>query len=126
MVPWPDAVFDLVMLVAVLTCVPEDEAQQSLVAELHRVLKPGGHLYVSDVLLQDDERNLHRYRRDAERFGTYGVFETGDGAVLRHHSRVRLDALLAGFTTTDSRIVPVTTMNGHCSTAVQIRAHKRG
>ncbi|MGX1673300.1 class I SAM-dependent methyltransferase [Streptomyces sp. NPDC055400] len=50
--PYPDAGFDAVLLFAVLTCVPSDEAQHRLIAELNRILKPGGILYISDLLLQ--------------------------------------------------------------------------
>ncbi|MBK3566016.1 class I SAM-dependent methyltransferase [Streptomyces sp. MBT62] len=127
--PSPDADFDMVLLFAVLTCVPGDEAQRRLIAELHRVLKPGGVLYVSDLLLQDDERNRSRYDRYATLNGGqddvgYGVFRTGDGAVCRHHSREWLAALLADFQGIDTRTVTVSTMNGHESTGIQILAHK--
>ncbi|MEU7058265.1 class I SAM-dependent methyltransferase [Streptomyces sp. NPDC046197] len=122
--PYLDAGFDAVLLFAVLTCVPGDEAQHRLIAELNRVLKPGGVLYISDLLLQDDERNRSRYNRYADLYGSYGVFETGDGAVCRHHSREWLSTLLAGFETVDTRIVTVATMNGHESRGIQILARK--
>lgn len=120
----PGASMDLVVLFAVLTCIPGDDAQQALLAELNRVLKPGGRLYLSDLLLQDDPRNLERYARGAERHGTYGVFETGDGAICRHHSRTHLDELLAGFEIDDEREISVATMNGHTSAGIQILARK--
>lgn len=122
--PYPDASFDAVLLFAVLTCVPTDEAQHRLIAELNRVHKPGGILYVSDLLLQDDERNRGRYDRHASRYGRYGVFETGDGAVCRHHSREWLATLLARFETVDTRTIPVATMNGHEAAGIQILARK--
>jgi SAM-dependent methyltransferase len=97
--PCPDASVDAVLLFAVLTCIPTDAGQRNLVAELHRVLRPGGRLYVSDLLLQTDQRNQVRYQRHVETYGTYGVFETDDGAVCRHHSAEWLhDLLLDGFT----------------------------
>ncbi|MFJ3823364.1 class I SAM-dependent methyltransferase [Streptomyces nodosus] len=40
--PYLDASFDAVLLFAVLTCIPGDEAQHRLIAELNRILKPGG------------------------------------------------------------------------------------
>ncbi|WP_198547443.1 class I SAM-dependent methyltransferase [Streptomyces jeddahensis] len=122
--PYPGAGFDAVLLFAVLTCVPDDEAQHRLIAELNRILKPGGILYISDLLLQDDERNRSRYSRYAQHYGRYGVFETGDGAVCRHHSREWLSTLLAGFEPIDTRTITVSTMNGHESTGVQILASK--
>ncbi|MDN3027064.1 class I SAM-dependent methyltransferase [Streptomyces sp. S.PB5] len=120
----PDAGFDAALLFAVLTCVPGDEAQHRLIAELNRILKPGGILYISDLLLQDDERNRNRYGRHADHYGSYGVFETGDGAVCRHHPREWFSTLLAGFQTIDTRTITVPTMNGHESTGIQILARK--
>ncbi|HEY2795304.1 MAG TPA: class I SAM-dependent methyltransferase [Micromonosporaceae bacterium] len=120
----PDAGVDAVVLFAVLTCIPSDDAQASLVAELRRVLRPGGILYLSDLLLGDDERNRDRYARFADRYGTYGVFETDDGAVCRHHSIDHLTSLLADFTVTDTRRITVATMNGHESAGIQMLARR--
>lgn len=122
--PFPQAEFDAVLLFAVLTCVPADEAQRRLIAELNRILKPGGILYISDLLLQDDERNRRRYDRCATLDGSYGVFETEDGAVCRHHSREWLTTVLAGFETISTRTITVPTMNGHEATGIQILARK--
>ncbi|MFF5014921.1 class I SAM-dependent methyltransferase [Streptomyces sp. NPDC001165] len=122
--PYPDAGFEVVLLFAVLTCVPGDEAQHRLIGELNRVLKPGGILYVSDLLLQDDERNRNRYNRHAGHHAGYGVFETGDGAVCRHHPREWFSTLLAGFQPIATRTITVPTMNGHESTGIQILARK--
>lgn len=116
--------FGVVLLFAVLTCVPGDTAQRELVAELRRVLRPGGLLYVSDLCLQDDERNRRRYRQFAEKYGTYGVFETGDGAVCRHHSPDWLRGLLSGFDPVVTREISVETMNGHPALATQMLAAK--
>ncbi|MET7735152.1 class I SAM-dependent methyltransferase [Streptomyces sp. NPDC005402] len=122
--PHPDASFDAALLFAVLTCIPDATAQHRLIAELHRVLKPGGTLYLSDLLLQPDERNRLRYERDADVYGVYGVFKTSDGAICRHHSREWLSTLLADFEITDSRDITVPTMNGHPATGIQIKARK--
>jgi SAM-dependent methyltransferase len=120
----PDASIDVILLFAVLTCVPGDDAQRLLIGELHRVLKPGALLYLSDLLLQDDQRNRDRYARFAETYGVYGVFETGDGAVCRHHPSGWFTSLLAGFETVDTRRPTVTTMNGNTSAGLQILARK--
>lgn len=82
-------------------------------------------LYLSDLLLQDDERNRDRYARFAERYGTYGVFETGGGAVCRHHSRDWFPSLLADFKIADTRRISVATMNGHEAQGIQILARRR-
>ncbi|WP_406344900.1 class I SAM-dependent methyltransferase [Streptomyces sp. NBC_00648] len=86
--PLPTENIDLALLFAVLTCVPDDAAQHALIAELARVLKPGGTLYISDYVLQSDPRNRARYDEYAATHGPsapYGVFETTDGATCRHH-----------------------------------------
>ena len=39
---------------------PRDDDQRAIVDELDRVLLPGGVIYASDLVLQDDERNRRR------------------------------------------------------------------
>lgn len=115
---------DAVLLFAVLTCIPSDDAQQALVAEITRVLRPGGIVYVSDYLLQTDARNIERYTKSGEQFGNYGVFLTDDGAMVRHHTSQWLDGLFAGFDRETQASVELTTMNGHRSTGFQFIARK--
>ena len=110
--PFEDASFDAVLLFAVLTCIPDDDEQRALVREARRVLRPGGVLYVSDLLLQDDARNRARYDRR-------GVFELPEGVVLRHHDPAWVDALLAAFERLSWTEPDVTTMNGHSARAFQ-------
>ena len=115
-----DNSIDAVFLFAVLTCIPTDGGQRELVAELRRVLRPGGLLYLSDLCLQHDQRNQDRYREFAARYGRHGVFETGDGAVCRHHTLDWLHTLLTGFGVVATREVRVNTMNGHPAIATQL------
>jgi SAM-dependent methyltransferase len=88
---------DLVLLLAVLTCIPRDEDQRALLREIRRVLRPGGLLYISDLLLNRDLRNLERYDRYAEQYGTFGIFELPDGAVVRHHRKEWIEELTGSF-----------------------------
>ncbi|MEY9929225.1 SAM-dependent methyltransferase [Catenulispora sp. GP43] len=130
--PFADASFDLVVLFAVLTCIPGDEAQERLIGELTRVLRPGGLLYISDLLLGEDPRSIERYERFAATHGTgtgtatatYGVFETSDGAVCRHHRAEHFPHLLAGLDIQDTRRIPVATMNGNEAAGIQVLARK--
>jgi SAM-dependent methyltransferase len=124
--PFADATFDLVVVFAVLTCIPGDQAQRRLIAELRRVLKPGGTLYVSDLLLGEDPRSVERYQRFAATHGTYGVFETSDGAVVRHHPAEHFAALLDGFEVQDNRRIRVATMNGNEASGIQVLARTAG
>ncbi|GIM93382.1 class I SAM-dependent methyltransferase [Paractinoplanes toevensis] len=115
----PAASFDVIMLFAVLTCIPDDDAQRALVGELERLLAPGGLIYVSDLGLQTDERSRQRY---LARAGQYGVFTTDDGAVCRHHELGHLRRLFSAFDLVGERHIEVTTMNGSRATAVQMLA----
>jgi SAM-dependent methyltransferase len=107
-----EGAFDAVLLFAVLTSVADDAEQGALMAELRRLLRPGGLLYVSDYLLQTDARYLARYAAGAERHGVYGVWDREDGGVFRHHTREALDAAMAGFELVAERDVAGVTMSG--------------
>lgn len=115
-----DASVDAVTLFAVLTCIPDDDAQRAAVAEIRRVLRPGGLLYVSDLCLQPDDRNLARYQEFASRYGRYGVFETGDGAICRHHRLDWFRDLFGAFAPRKQRTIPAGTMNGNPAIATQL------
>src|SRR5262245_60521310 len=63
--PWPDASFDAAYLVTVLGEIPE---RGRTLAELRRVLKPGGRVVVGEMLLDPDNlprRALHAEARAA-------------------------------------------------------------
>jgi SAM-dependent methyltransferase len=115
----PDRSVDAVLLFAVLTCVPARAAQQAIVDELSRVLRPGGIVYLSDYPLQCDERNIERYKKHATSDDGYGVFTTDDGAVVRHHASGWFDDVFRGFKRESNADVEVVTMNGHSSTGYQ-------
>ncbi|HQC53353.1 MAG TPA: class I SAM-dependent methyltransferase [Lentisphaeria bacterium] len=122
----PGSSVDAVLLCGVLTCVVQDDAQQRLVNEIYRVLKPGGNVYCSDFLLNDDERNLERYQRFAARHGTFGVFELPEGALLRHHAEPHIHRLFAAFLPDCYETVVFPTMNGHTSRGFYLMAFKPG
>lgn len=111
----PDASIDAVILFAVLTCIRTNEEQKELLAEIERILKPQGILYVNDFLLNTDERNLVRYEKYKETYGVYGVFELPEGAVCRHHDETWIKQLLKDFSEQEYRHLTFTTMNGNKS-----------
>ena len=115
---------DLVILFALLTCVVEDAAQQKIMSEIKRILKPGGMVYINDFLLNTDERNRQRYQRFEKQYGTYGVFELADGGLLRHHDENYLKLLMDGFTQESFKKTVFTTMNGHKSNGFVMLAKK--
>lgn len=110
---------DLVLLFAVLTCIPQDEEQRNLLGEVSRVLRPGGLVYISDLLLNRDLRNLERYDRYAGQYGSYGVFKLPEGVIMRHHTRGWIEELTSSFCQGEFEAFEVTTMNRNKSAAFQ-------
>lgn len=106
---------DAVILAAVLTCIVDNKKQLELIDEIHRVLKPGGILYVNDFLLNEDDRNIKRYEQFQEKYGVYGVFELPEGAVLRHHDISWVMESFKAFKKVLCERIQYATMNGHQS-----------
>ena len=118
-IPLPDASVDGVLLFSVLTCIPTDEGQRELLKEVNRVLSRGGLLYISDLWLQTDERNLARYAHDEQKYGTYGVFDLPEGVTVRHHDPKWIETLTSDFTLVALDELEVVTMNGNPAKAFQ-------
>lgn len=121
----PAGSIDAVLLFAVLTSVPRNEDQIAIVAEITRVLRPGGVLYISDMLLQTDPRNIARYERDQKKYGIYGVFDLSDGATVRHHERSWIDSLLRNYETLAFDEIEAQTMNSHPAIVFQWFGRRR-
>jgi len=117
--PYPDGSFDAILLFAVLTCVPRDEDQRALMADIRRLLAPGGLVYVSDFLMRSDARNRERYRRFESRYGRAGVFEIEGNAVVRHHSREWIQELMDPFETLDIAEFETRTMNDNPASGIR-------
>ena len=116
--PFPDNSFEAVILIAVLTCIAEEKEQHKLITEVLRVLKAGGILYINDFLINQDQRNVERYNKHKEKYGTYGIFElfeNGVTAVVRHHSKEHIIAITKDFQEMIFEPVIYITMNGNKS-----------
>jgi len=116
--PHPDACFDAILLSAVLTCIARDDEQRMLLAELWRMLRPGGVLLLRDFLLHSDERNLTRYESSTDVCETYGVFEIAGGGVLRHHRLEWILTLTGAFEPVLLEPFAARTMNGNLATGI--------
>ncbi|MCP3923155.1 MAG: class I SAM-dependent methyltransferase [Desulfobacterales bacterium] len=112
--PFKNDSFDAVTVVAVLTCIVDDEALEKTVDELKRVLKPNGIIYINDFLINSDLRNKKRYEKYQGHY-PYGVFRLPEGALLRHFDKKRLIDLLKAFNTITFDELLYTTMNGNKS-----------
>ncbi|GAA1091706.1 class I SAM-dependent methyltransferase [Nocardiopsis composta] len=109
--PFRDGSFDAVLLVAVLSVVPDDAEQRRIAAEAERLCAPGGTVLLCDFPLQDGPRYTERYA--ASPSPVHGVFTTPDGGLFRHHDPAHLAALFTGCTRVHTEDVEMTSMNGH-------------
>jgi SAM-dependent methyltransferase len=116
--------FDAVLLFAVLTCIPDSNVQRVLLRAVEQVLRPGGLVYISDLLVNDDERNRERYQQFAEGYECYGVFELPEGVAVRHHEKEWIEELTRSFRQLEYEPFMVTTMNGNTSAAFQYLGRK--
>ena len=123
--PLASATADVVLLFAVLTCIPDSDEQKTLTEEVSRVLRSGGLLYISDLLINDDARNRERYEQYAKQFDCYGVFQLPEGVVVRHHRREWIEELTSSFETLEFDPFEVRTMNGNKSAAFQYLGQKK-
>jgi hypothetical protein len=94
-------------------------------ASLKSLLRLGGLIYISDYLIQSDERNQERYQQYLAEFGRYGVFRLPEGAVVRHHTRDWIAGLTRDFEDVDVVEVDAVTMNGHVTRALRYIGRKR-
>jgi SAM-dependent methyltransferase len=117
--------FDAVLLFAVLTCIPDGNEQRLLLTEVEQVLRPGGLIYLSDLLVNDDARNRERYQQYAGSYKCYGVFELPEGVVVRHHRKEWIEEITGPFQQLEYEPFTVTTMNGNASAAFQYLGRKQ-
>ena len=122
--PFKSESIEAVLLFAVLTCIPDDNDQRIVLSEVERVLRPGGLLYISDLLVNNDLRNRERYEQWSERYKCYGVFELPEGVVVRHHEREWIAEITGPFHHLEYEAFDVTTMNGNVSAAFQYLGRK--
>jgi ubiquinone/menaquinone biosynthesis C-methylase UbiE len=122
--PFENDCFDAVLLFAVLTCIPDNKSQRLLLTEIARVLRQGGLLYISDLLINTDPRNCERYEQYAAIYDCYGVFELPEGVVVRHHEKEWMEKLMSSFQQLEYEPFKVTTMNGNASAAFQFLGRK--
>ncbi|MFG3256197.1 prolyl oligopeptidase family serine peptidase [Streptomyces sp. NPDC048172] len=130
--PYGEGHFDAALLFVILNVIPTDAAQHALLAELARVVRPGGVLHVSEVPLQGDDFHVRRYDeharsvRQAGGTAPYGLFGTPDGGYFRHHPPEHLRAMLGahGFEVVEERADRVSGLHGESTARLLLMARR--
>jgi len=96
--PYDDASFDCATLLWTIAHVLEDN-RRGLVEEIHRVLKPGGYLYLKEMKVPDTEKERKYFKKlgDGYEFGDYfyAIFKLKEGAIEEKRKEAK-DALITG------------------------------
>jgi ubiquinone/menaquinone biosynthesis C-methylase UbiE len=123
--PFQNKSFDAAILISVLTCIVKNEDQKKLISEILKVLSDDGIIYINDFIINNDKRNIERYKSYQEKYGEYGVFELPEGAIVRHHSQEHILNILNDFITIYYESNVYTTMNGNTSNGFIYLGKKR-
>jgi SAM-dependent methyltransferase len=115
---------DCIILFAVLTCIPSNAGQISLINLLFKKLKKNGILYISDYYLQEKSVEVEQYEYLNEDPNNYGVFLLTEGATFRHHTKEWIKTLTKDFEILIEKPLIVKTMNGNTANGFQIIAKK--
>ena len=128
-IPLPDAQFDLALMLKSLHHVPQSIMDQAL-AEVHRVLRPGGHLYVSEPVFAGALNEITRLFNDeqAVRAAAQAALDralaTGAWAQVAER-RFDMPAHFADFAAFERRMLDVTFAERHLDSELRERVHAR-
>lgn len=95
MLPFDDQSFDAVVVCAVFTCIISMEERSEAVAEIVRVLKPGGILHIAEFCSEEG-----------------AVFTSGLGMPMRYSMPGELRELFSGFQCFHDEVIGASTMSG--------------
>ena len=124
--PFPEnSSFDLILLFSVLTCMTKNETIQELMNTFHSILLPGGYLYISDTLIQKNQRNLKRYEQFYREFGHFGIFRLADGGIFRHFNIAEIKEFTSKYEQISIDYLQVRTMNNHPAQGFQYLCRKK-
>lgn len=98
--PFDENVFDVVVICAVLTCLPSLEERGRASAEITRVLKPGGIVHLSEFCAEESQS-----------------FMSGLGLPMRYSSPKELRGVFAGFSYVHDEVVSASTMRGESTSS---------
>ncbi|MBS0406999.1 MAG: class I SAM-dependent methyltransferase [Proteobacteria bacterium] len=128
-IPLPDAQFDMALMLKSLHHVPQSIMDQAL-AEVHRVLRPGGHLYVSEPVFAGALNEITRLFNDeqAVRAAAQAALDralaTGAWAQVAER-RFDMPAHFADFAAFERRMLDVTFAERHLDGELRERVRAR-
>ncbi|MEI8364868.1 MAG: class I SAM-dependent methyltransferase [Parachlamydiaceae bacterium] len=96
-IPCADNSIDAVIMSTVLCCMVDTFEQKKVIAEITRILKETGTLYLSDFLICDDLRYSPKYEEGFKKFGTWGVYTTNENLIVQHLTTKAIMELLSDF-----------------------------
>lgn len=96
-IPFGEQTVDAIVMSTVLCCITEDQELVKLMAEISRVLKNGGLLYLTDFLICAHPRYEERYQKGLQKTGMWGVYTTGEDLTVRHFTTKVIMDLLNSF-----------------------------
>lgn len=107
--------FAAIILSGVLTCIVDNNLQAALINDIRELLTSDGVVYVTDFLLNTDQRNCERYNKlQLQRQNCiYGTFEVEKEVLLKHHTVEWIQTLLAPFAQLHYQTHTFKTLNHH-------------
>lgn len=124
-IPLPDQSVDGVILSTVLCCNPDKDVQEKIIAEIYRLLKSNGILYLCEFLITRSEKYLPRYEKYAQPSDkNYGIYCTNENIEVRHHSVQWIFDILRKFDIQWLEQHDDVTMNGNTVRTIHLIAQK--
>ncbi len=96
-IPCEDASVDAVAMSTVLCCMVDRQEPVRLMAEIKRVLKTNGILYITDFLICQHPRYQEKYAQGVREFGEWGIYTTNENLTVRHYTSQAIMQLLSAF-----------------------------
>lgn len=108
--PFNDKTFDIVLLYAVLNCIPSPKEEAKIIQEALRILKTGGYLLINDFVMT---KPLDKYKISSDIYGKFGYFKVEEQCSMRHTTPERIINMLGDNKLIFQSIGKETSMNGN-------------
>lgn len=96
-IPVNDESVDALVMSTVLCSITDEQKLVELMAEIRRVLKKQGVLYITDFLICEHPRYQEKYSSGLQRFGEWGIYTTNENLAVRHFTTQLIMHLLRAF-----------------------------